>query len=104
MFAMLAHGSHKDTDLKAKSATLTQKGIKKAETDDNYLYIYEYFGYVVKSDEVYNIYSNALSNEIITSYNVTENFTNTESLKEYKWTYKKSSDNNYYFVSVTPII
>lgn len=80
------------------------KGIKKAETEDNYLYIYEYFGYVVKSDEVYNIYSNALSNEIITSYNVTENFTNTESLKEYKWTYKKSSDNNYYFVSVTPII
>ncbi len=80
------------------------KGIKKAEADDNYLYIYEYFGYVVKSDETYNIYTNSLANESLTSYNVTENFTNTDSLKEYKWIYKKSSDNNYYFVSVTPVI
>ena len=65
------------------------KGIKKAEADDNYLYIYEYFGYVVKSDETYNIYTNSLANESLTSYNVTENFTNTDSLKEYKWTYKR---------------
>ena len=50
------------------------------------------------------IYINSLANESLTSYNVTENFTNTDSLKEYKWTYKKSSDNNYYFVSVTPVI
>lgn len=80
------------------------KGIKKVQTDDTYLYIYEYFGYVVPNETNNNIYSNALANELITSYALNENFTNTDILKEYKWTYKKSSDNNYYFVSVTPII
>ena len=25
-------------------------------------------------------------------------------LKQFKWTFKKSSDNNYYFVSLTPSI
>lgn len=80
------------------------KKIKKVETDDTNLYIYESFGYVKTDGLNNNIYSNALANELITSYGINENFTNTDILKEYKWTYKKSSDNNYYFVSVTPII
>ena len=31
-------------------------------------------------------------------------FNQFEKLKQFKWTFKKSSDNNYYFVSVTPVI
>ena len=36
--------------------------------------------------------------------NGNKEFSEVNQLKKYKWTFKKSSDNNYYFVSVTPSI
>lgn len=83
------------------------KKIIKATTKDDELYIYEKFGYFINIDpKKYSVYSNALkTGNLLTTFTDEENkknFNNPDILKTYKWTYKKSNDNNYYFISVTP--
>ena len=50
----------------------------------------------------YNVYDTALKQNVLTTYsgNV-KDFNNTNLLKEYKWTYKKDANGNYYFVSLS---
>ena len=81
------------------------KNITRATSDNENLYIYESFGYFKYiSDNNYEVYDSPLESNLITTYiyiDGTRNFTNNDSLATYMWTYKKGSDNNYYFVSVT---
>lgn len=81
------------------------KNITRATSDDENLYIYESFGYFKYiNDNNYEIYDSPLESNLLTTYtdaDGTRNFTNNDSLATYMWTYKKGSDNNYYFVSIT---
>ena len=46
------------------------------------------------------------SGSIITNFvdqNNDRSFNSLSILPTYKWTYKKGNDNNYYFVSITPV-
>lgn len=84
------------------------KSVVKATSTDDEIYIYQAFGYFVKGPEnKYFVYDSALkTNQIGEFIDETGNkeFNQFEKLKQFKWTFKKSSDNNYYFVSVTPVI
>lgn len=83
------------------SSDYTYKRISKVTASENYLNIYESFGYFVPNNNGYDVYDNALKQNVLTTYsgNVSD-FNNPDLLKEYKWTYKKNADGNYYFVSV----
>ena len=85
----------------------TKKSIVNATIKDNELYIYEKFGYFqFVENNTYNVYSNLMDSELLSTYVDTvggKNFTDLDLLKTYKWTYKKGNDNNYYFVSITQI-
>ena len=81
----------------------TYKKINKVTASENYLNIYESFGYFVSNeDNNYNVYDNALKQKVLTTYsgNISD-FNNENLLKEYKWTYKKDANGNYYFVSLS---
>ena len=81
------------------------KEISRATADSDNLYIYERFGYLKYIDvNNYEVYDSPSEENLLTTYNDidgTRNFTNKDVLATYMWTYKKGSDNNYYFVSVT---
>ena len=81
------------------------KNITRATSDDENLYIYEMFGYFKYiNDNNYEVYDSPLESNLLTTYtdvDGTRNFTNNDFLATYMWTYKKGSDNNYYFVSIT---
>mgnify|MGYP004518278755 FL=1 len=80
----------------------TYKKINKVTASENYLNIYESFGYFMSNENNgYNVYDTALKQNVLTTYsgNV-KDFNNTNLLKEYKWTYKKDANGNYYFVSL----
>ncbi len=82
------------------------KNISKATTSGEDLYIYEYFGYFVNNgDNTYNVYGDSLqTGNVITTFidnDGQRHYGNIGILATYKWTYKKSNDNNYYFSSVT---
>lgn len=81
------------------------KEISRATADSDNLYIYERFGYLKYIDvNNYEVYDSPSEENLLTTYNDidgTKNFTNKDVLATYMWTYKKGSDNNYYFVSVT---
>lgn len=84
------------------------KGLSKATTKGDELYIYEYFGYFINTGEgLYDVYGNAVqSGSVITNFvdqNNDRSFNSLSILPTYKWTYKKGNDNNYYFVSITPV-
>lgn len=90
------------------SQNFTFKRVIKATSTDEEIYIYQAFGYFVKgTDNKYFVYGNALKIEPIGEF-IDEvgnkEFNDIDKLNQYKWTFKKSSDNNYYFVSVTPVI
>lgn len=81
----------------------TYKKINKVTASENYLNIYESFGYFMPNENNgYNVYDTALKQNVLTTYsgNV-KDFNNTNLLKEYKWTYKKDANGNYYFVSLS---
>ena len=84
------------------------KSVVKATRADDEIYIYQAFGYFVKGPEnKYFVYDSALKTNQIGEFideAGTKDFNEVEKLKQFKWTFKKSSDNNYYFVSVTPVI
>ena len=82
---------------------LNYKKINKVTASENYLNIYESFGYFVSNgNNSYNVYDNALKQNVLTTYSGNVNdFNNTDLLKEYKWTYKKDANGNYYFVSLS---
>ena len=84
------------------------KSVVKATRADDEIYIYQAFGYFVKGPEnKYFVYDSALKTNQIGEFideAGTKEFNEVEKLKQFKWTFKKSSDNNYYFVSVTPSI
>lgn len=84
------------------------KSVVKATRADDKIYIYQAFGYFVKGPEnKYFVYDSALKTNQIGEFideAGTKEFNEVEKLKQFKWTFKKSSDNNYYFVSVTPVI
>ena len=84
------------------------KSVVKATSTDDEIYIYQAFGYFVKGPEnKYFVYDSALKTNQIGEFideAGTKEFNEVEKLKQFKWTFKKSSDNNYYFVSVTPVI
>lgn len=84
------------------------KSVVKATSTDDEIYIYQAFGYFVKGPEnKYFVYDSALKTNQIGEFideAGTKEFNQFEKLKQFKWTFKKSSDNNYYFVSVTPVI
>lgn len=85
----------------------TVKIINKAFKNEDELYIYENFGYFVKTGENnYDVYGTFNINEekIMTFIdNYGENIFNAyDSLKTYKWTFKKS-DGHYVFSSITPV-
>ena len=90
------------------SNDFTFKSLLKATQTENEIYIYEAFGYFVnKENNQYDVYDNALRTNKLGEYvdaNGNKEFSEVNQLKKYKWTFKKSSDNNYYFVSVTPSI
>ena len=80
------------------------KEINRATIENDYLYIYENFGYFKNVGENnYEVYDSPNLESLIMNYtdDGTRNFTNKKDLTTYMWTYKKGSDNNYYFVSVT---
>ncbi len=81
------------------------KNLSSATSDDEYLYIYEKFGYFnYIEDNTYEVYNDMNKTSLITTFSDidgTSNFTNYDILATYMWTYKKGTDNNYYFVSVT---
>ena len=80
------------------------KEINRATIENDYLYIYENFGYFKNVRENnYEVYDSPNLESLIMNYtdDGTRNFTNKKDLTTYMWTYKKGSDNNYYFVSVT---
>lgn len=84
------------------SSDYTFKKINKVTASENYLNIYESFGYFMSNENNgYNVYDTALKQNVLTTYsgNV-KDFNNTNLLKEYKWTYKKDANGNYYFVSL----
>lgn len=84
------------------------KSVVKATRADDEIYIYQAFGYFIKGPEnKYFVYDSALKTNQIGEFideAGTKEFNEVEKLKQFKWTFKKSSDNNYYFVSVTPVI
>lgn len=84
------------------------KSVVKATSTDDEIYIYQAFGYFVKGPEnKYFVYDSALKTNQIGEFideAGNKEFNQVEKLKQFKWTFKKSSDNNYYFVSVTPVI
>lgn len=84
------------------------KSVVKATSTDDEIYIYQAFGYFVKGPEnKYFVYDSALKTNQIGEFideAGNKEFNQFEKLKQFKWTFKKSSDNNYYFVSVTPVI
>ena len=84
------------------------KSVVKATSADDEIYIYQAFGYFVKGPEnKYFVYDSALKTNQIGEFideAGNKEFNQFEKLKQFKWTFKKSSDNNYYFVSVTPVI
>ena len=84
------------------------KSVVKATNADDEIYIYQAFGYFIKGPEnKYFVYDSALKTNQIGEFideAGTKEFNEVEKLKQFKWTFKKSSDNNYYFVSVTPVI
>ena len=84
------------------------KSVVKATSTDDEIYIYQAFGYFVKGPEnKYFVYDSALKTNQIGEFiddSGNKEFNQFEKLKQFKWTFKKSSDNNYYFVSVTPVI
>lgn len=84
------------------------KSVVKATNADDEIYIYQAFGYFIKGPEnKYFVYDSALKTNQIGEFideTGTKEFNEVEKLKQFKWTFKKSSDNNYYFVSVTPVI
>lgn len=90
----------------AESNNYTYKEITKVTTGEDYLFIYERFGYFSLYAYTYDVYTDGLKSRKVTTYSKQENseFTEQELLGEYKWTFKKSSDNKYYFVSITPTI
>ena len=81
------------------------KTISRATTDGDNLYIYESFGYFKYIDSNnYEVYDSPNETKLLTTFvdtDGTKNFTNNDILANYMWTYKKGTDNNYYFVSVT---
>lgn len=86
-----------------QSSDYTYKKINKVTASDSYLNIYESFGYFLTNENNgYNVYDTALKQNVLTTYsgNV-KDFNNTNLLKEYKWTYKKDTNGNYYFVSLS---
>ena len=84
------------------------RNILKATNNGDEIYIYEAFGYFVNlEDNKYVVYGDSMKNNKIGDYvdeNGNREFNEFSELKQFKWTFKKSSDNNYYFVSVTPSI
>ena len=84
------------------------KSVVKATNADDEIYIYQAFGYFIKGPEnKYFVYDSALKTNQIGEFideAGNKEFNQFEKLKQFKWTFKKSSDNNYYFVSVTPVI
>ena len=81
------------------------KTISRATTDGDNLYIYESFGYFKYIDSNnYEVYDSPNETKLLTTFvdtDGTKNFTNNDILANYMWTYKKGTNNNYYFVSVT---
>ncbi len=75
--------------------------INRVEYIDDYAYVYLNVGHTEGDDNAYNGYS---TEEIVEAnidyktYKIDE--TNYKKFKEYKYTFKKSSEGNYYFVSV----
>lgn len=90
----------------AGSNNYTYKEITKVTTGDDYLFIYERFGYFSLYAYTYDVYTDGLKSRKVTTYSSQDisEFKEQELLGEYKWTFKKSSDNKYYFVSITPTI
>lgn len=90
----------------AKTDNYTYKEITKVTMGEDYLFIYERFGYFSLYAYTYEVYTDALKTRKITTYSSQEKdgFKELDLLGEYKWTFKKGNDNNYYFVSIIPTI
>lgn len=84
------------------------KKIIKATSSGDEIYVYEAFGYFINTfDNMYVVYGDGLKTKKLGEYtdeNNNREFSDIDSLQQYKWTFKKSNDNSYYFVSVTPVI
>ena len=77
-----------------------------AATIGDYLFIYEKFGYSQSvSEKTYKIYGSYKDTKELTTFVKTNNtdFSNFNILKDYKWTFKKGQNNEYYFVSIETI-
>lgn len=90
----------------AHTDNYTYKEITKVTMGEDYLFIYERFGYFSIYANTYEVYTDALKTRKISTYSTQEKdgFKELDLLGEYKWTFKKGNDNNYYFVSITPTI
>lgn len=79
----------------------------RASSKGDEIYIYERYGYFSHNvDNTYNLYGDLMNLELLASnLNITSsaNFTDKNLLKTYKWTFKKGTDDNYYFISVAQV-
>lgn len=85
------------------------KNIDKSVAENDFLYIYEKFGYI-KEDEIkketYHVYADAQSKKEISTFikvNDQDKYNDLSTLKVYKWTFLKGKKNNYHFVSIEPM-
>lgn len=83
------------------------KEIEKASSKGDEIYIYEKYGYFVQNiDNTYNLYGDFMNSQLLASnLNIANStdFTDKNLLKTYKWTFKKGSNDNYYFYSIAQI-
>lgn len=83
------------------------KEIEKASSKGDEIYIYEKYGYFVQNlDNTYNLYGDFMNSQLLASnLNIASStdFTDKNLLKTYKWTFKKGSNDNYYFYSIAQI-
>ncbi len=83
------------------------KEIEKASSKGDEIYIYEKYGYFVQNlDNTYNLYGDFMNSQLLASnLNIASStdFTDKNLLKKYKWTFKKGSNDNYYFYSIAQI-
>lgn len=95
-----------DCNICTNETDMVKRSMEKATSSDEYLFIYERFGiFKLMNENNYNVYGYAGSNELLTTYIKVNNseFIDFNILKEYKLTYKKGQNNDYYFVSIEAV-
>lgn len=93
-------------ELCANTSDFIIANIERATSDKDYLYVYERFGYFKNTgDNTFNVFSDGLLTNPKTTFVKTDansSFSDLNTLTLYKWTFRKTENNNYHFVSIEP--